>query len=92
MVFIVPPQGAGSPRGAAAAAGPVGAAELPVEEMAERLIQTEQLVSQLKGLIREKDATLRSKDDQLKVRAAPCQAPPTLDGSAYNLELDLVNL
>ncbi|XP_032437353.1 golgin subfamily B member 1-like [Xiphophorus hellerii] len=66
--------GAGSPRGAAAAAGSVGAAELPVEEMAERLIQMEQLVSQLKELIREKDATLRSKDDQLKGEKEACEA------------------
>lgn len=56
------PQGPGSPR--AAAAG-----EVDVEEMAERLAQTEQLVAQLKGMIREKDAALCSKDDQLKVRA-----------------------
>lgn len=55
------PQGPGSPR---AAAG-----EVDVEEMAERLAQTEQLVAQLKGMIREKDAALCSKDDQLKVRA-----------------------
>lgn len=59
------PQGPGSPRTAAAAA----AGEVDVEEMAERLAQTEQLVAQLKGMIREKDAALCSKDDQLKVRA-----------------------
>ncbi len=41
---------------------------MAVEEMAERLAQTEQLVTQLKEMIREKDAALRSKDDQLKVR------------------------
>ena len=35
-----------------------------------RLAQTEQLVSQLKELIREKDAALRSKDDQLRVSTA----------------------
>lgn len=40
-----------------------------MEEMAERLGQTEQLVAQLKELIREKDAALCSKDQQLKVRA-----------------------
>lgn len=42
--------------------------EMAVEEMAERLTQTEQLVAQLKEMIREKDAALCSKDDQLKVR------------------------
>lgn len=39
-----------------------------MEEMADRLAQTEQLVAQLKDLIREKDAALGSKDEQLKVR------------------------
>lgn len=39
-----------------------------MEEMAERLSQTEQLVTQLKEMIREKDAALLAKDDQLKVR------------------------
>lgn len=39
-----------------------------MEEMAERLTHTEQLVAQLKEMIREKDAALCSKDDQLKVR------------------------
>lgn len=38
-----------------------------MEEMAERLTQTEQLVTQLKEMIREKDAALCKKDDQLKV-------------------------
>lgn len=38
-----------------------------MEEMGERLTQTEQLVTQLKEMIREKDAALCSKDDQLKV-------------------------
>lgn len=38
-----------------------------MEEMADRLMQTEQLVSQLKDMIREKEAALRSKDEQLKV-------------------------
>uniref|UniRef100_A0AAQ4RPV5 Golgin B1 n=1 Tax=Gasterosteus aculeatus aculeatus TaxID=481459 RepID=A0AAQ4RPV5_GASAC len=37
-----------------------------VEEMAERLGQTELLVAQLKELIREKDAALGSKEEQLK--------------------------
>lgn len=45
--------------------------------MAERLIQTEQLVTQLKEMIREKDAALRSKDDQLKVRTI---SPPSSRG------------
>lgn len=44
---------------------------MAVEEMAERLSRTEQLVAQLKELIREKDAALRSKDDQMKVRTIP---------------------
>lgn len=49
--------------------GPSGAAgETAVEEMADRLAHTEQLVAQLKDLIREKDAALGSKDEQLKVR------------------------
>ncbi|KAK5623835.1 hypothetical protein CRENBAI_003882 [Crenichthys baileyi] len=60
--------GAGSPRSAA------GGAEVPVEEMAERLSRTEQLVSQLKEMIREKEAALRSKDDQLKVEKEACEA------------------
>ncbi|MEQ2256234.1 hypothetical protein ILYODFUR_022226, partial [Ilyodon furcidens] len=60
--------GAGSPRSAA------GGAEVPVEEMAERLSHTEQLVSQLKEMIREKDAALRSKDGQLKVEKEACEA------------------
>ncbi|XP_034754042.1 golgin subfamily B member 1 isoform X4 [Etheostoma cragini] len=62
--------GPGSPRGAAAGA----AGEFTVEEMSERLTQTELLVSQLKELIREKDAALRSKDDQIKVEKETCEA------------------
>lgn len=54
------PQGPGP--SLAAAAG-----QTAVEEMAERLGQTEQLVAQLKELIREKDAALCSKGEQLKV-------------------------
>lgn len=57
------PQGAGSPLRPEAATR-----EVAVEEMAERLAQTEQLLSQLKMMIREKDAALNSKDEQLKVR------------------------
>ncbi|KAM4597195.1 uncharacterized protein V3H82_022723 [Fundulus diaphanus] len=62
------PAGPGSPRSAAEPP------EVPVEEMAERLGQTEQLVAQLKDMIREKDAALRSKDDQLKVEKEACEA------------------
>lgn len=38
-----------------------------MEEVAERLAQTERLVTQLKEMIREKDAALQSKDEELKV-------------------------
>lgn len=62
--MVVSPQGPGS--SLAAAAG-----ETAVEEMAERLAQTEQLVAQLKELIREKDTALCSKDEQLKVSRPP---------------------
>lgn len=65
--------GPGSPHGAAAGGGG-GGGEMAVEEMAERLTQTEQLVAQLKEMIREKDAALRSKDDQLKVEKESCEA------------------
>lgn len=40
----------------------------PPEEVLERLAQTEQLVVQLKELIREKDILLANTDKQLKVR------------------------
>lgn len=60
MTFL---QGAGSPHRPAATT-----TEVAVEETAERLAQTEQLLSQLKMMIREKDAALGSKDEQLKVR------------------------
>uniref|UniRef100_H3CCB1 Uncharacterized protein n=1 Tax=Tetraodon nigroviridis TaxID=99883 RepID=H3CCB1_TETNG len=45
-----------------------------VEEMSERLGQTEQLVAQLKELIREKDAALCSKDEQLKAEKEASEA------------------
>lgn len=38
-----------------------------LSEETERLAQMEQLVSQLKEMIREKDAALHTKDEQLKV-------------------------
>ncbi|XP_069575887.1 golgin subfamily B member 1-like [Brachyistius frenatus] len=60
--------GPGSPHGAGAGG------EVAVEEMVERLSQTELLVSQLKEMIREKDATLRSKDEQLKGEKEACEA------------------
>ncbi|XP_060924441.1 golgin subfamily B member 1-like [Limanda limanda] len=60
--------GPGSPLRAA------GAGELAVEEAAERLSHTELLVTQLKEMIREKDATLRTKDEQLKVEKEACDA------------------
>ncbi|XP_049574537.1 golgin subfamily B member 1 isoform X4 [Syngnathus scovelli] len=43
------------------------------EEMADRLVQTQQLVTQLKELIREKDATLCTKDEQLKMEKEACE-------------------
>ncbi|XP_037346827.2 golgin subfamily B member 1-like isoform X3 [Pungitius pungitius] len=63
-------QGPGSP--SAAAGG--GGGEVAVEEMAERLGQTELLVAQLKELIREKDAALSAKEDQLKVEKETCES------------------
>ncbi|XP_068995713.1 golgin subfamily B member 1 isoform X4 [Embiotoca jacksoni] len=60
--------GPGFPHGAGAGG------EVAVEEMVERLTQTELLVSQLKEMIREKDATLRSKDEQLKGEKEACEA------------------
>lgn len=61
--------GPGSPHKMPAAGG-----EVAVEEIADRLAQTEQLVTQLKEMIREKDAALRAKDDQLKVDKEACEA------------------
>ncbi|XP_050830999.1 golgin subfamily B member 1-like isoform X3 [Serinus canaria] len=49
---------------AAAASGDVGSAA--VTDLTEQLTSTEQLLAQLKELVREKDAELRSKDLQLK--------------------------
>ncbi|KAL6113681.1 uncharacterized protein ACO6RY_11899 [Pungitius sinensis] len=60
--------GPGSPSAAA------GGGEVAVEEMAERLGQTELLVAQLKELIREKDAALSAKEDQLKVEKETCES------------------
>ncbi|XP_077420016.1 uncharacterized protein LOC144050542 isoform X3 [Vanacampus margaritifer] len=48
--------------------------EVQAEEMADRLVQTQQLVTQLKDLIREKDATLFNKDEQLKMEKEACEA------------------
>ncbi|TNM90572.1 hypothetical protein fugu_002861 [Takifugu bimaculatus] len=48
--------------------------ETAVEEMAERLTHTERLVAQLKEMIREKDAALCSKDDQLKAEKEASEA------------------
>ncbi|KAM6980496.1 uncharacterized protein FYW47_000209 [Aplochiton taeniatus] len=42
-------------------------------EVVERLAQTEQLVTQLKELIREKDVVLNTKEDQLKVEKEACE-------------------
>lgn len=44
-----------------------GAVKPSFSEETERLAQMEQLVSQLKEMIREKDAALHTKDEQLKV-------------------------
>lgn len=44
-----------------------GSVNSSLSEEAERLAQMDQLVSQLKEMIREKDAALRNKDEQLKV-------------------------
>ncbi|XP_024120890.2 golgin subfamily B member 1 isoform X1 [Oryzias melastigma] len=60
--------GPGSPRNAA------GLGEVAMEEVAERLAQTERLVTQLKEMIREKDAALQSKDEELKVEKEASEA------------------
>lgn len=51
------------------AAGSQDARSMSVTDLTEQLASTEQLVTQLKELVREKDAELRTKDLQLKV---PC--------------------
>ncbi|XP_010005748.1 PREDICTED: golgin subfamily B member 1-like [Chaetura pelagica] len=48
------------------AAGSQDAGNMSVTDLTEQLTRTEQLVAQLKGLVREKDAELRDKDLQLK--------------------------
>lgn len=54
-------QAPGSPQGSAGGGSPV------LSEVTEQLAQTQQLVVQLKEFIREKDAALGAKDEQLKV-------------------------
>ena len=49
------------------AAGSRDARSTSVTDLTEQLTSTEQLVAQLKELLREKDAELRNKDLQLKV-------------------------
>ncbi|XP_050566678.1 golgin subfamily B member 1-like isoform X2 [Cygnus atratus] len=49
-----------------AAAGSQDAGNMSVTDLTEQLTSTEQLVTQLKELVREKDAELRNKDNQLK--------------------------
>ncbi|XP_047678652.1 golgin subfamily B member 1 isoform X2 [Tachysurus fulvidraco] len=51
-----------------------GAVKPSVSEETERLAQMEQLVSQLKEMIREKDAALHTKDEQLKGEKEACDA------------------
>ncbi|XP_068169213.1 golgin subfamily B member 1-like [Antennarius striatus] len=60
--------------GALAPGGPVVGGGAPGDEAAERLVQSEQLVSQLKELIREKDAALRAQEEQLKMEKETCEA------------------
>ncbi|XP_061614524.1 golgin subfamily B member 1 isoform X2 [Phyllopteryx taeniolatus] len=61
-------QAPGSPQGGSRSG------EVDVAEMTDRLVQTEQLVTQLKELIREKDAALGTKDEQLKMEKEMCEA------------------
>ncbi|XP_031425305.1 golgin subfamily B member 1-like isoform X1 [Clupea harengus] len=62
-------QGApGSPQGSAGGGSPV------LSEVTEQLAQTQQLVVQLKEFIREKDAALGAKDEQLKTEKESCEA------------------
>ncbi|XP_077451249.1 uncharacterized protein LOC144070696 isoform X2 [Stigmatopora argus] len=49
-------------------------AEVEAAEMADRLVQTDQLVTQLKELIREKDTTLCLKNEQLKMEKEACES------------------
>ncbi|KAG7333100.1 hypothetical protein KOW79_003235 [Hemibagrus wyckioides] len=51
-----------------------GAVKPSFSEETERLAQMEQLVSQLKEMIREKDAALHTKDEQLKAEKEACEA------------------
>ncbi|KAK3548729.1 hypothetical protein QTP70_018467 [Hemibagrus guttatus] len=51
-----------------------GAVKPSFSEETERLAQMEQLVSQLKEMIREKDAALHTKDEQLKAEKEACDA------------------
>ncbi|XP_051919780.1 golgin subfamily B member 1-like isoform X2 [Hippocampus zosterae] len=54
--------------------GGILSGEVQAEEMTDRLVQTQQLVTQLKELIREKDAVLCTKDEQLKMEKEACEA------------------
>ncbi|XP_034143867.1 COP1-interactive protein 1 isoform X3 [Esox lucius] len=68
-------QGApGSPQGGVGAVAAGGGGQAAVAELLERLAQTEQLVTQLKELIREKDGVLCTKDEQLKAEKDACEA------------------
>ncbi|XP_061602568.1 centrosome-associated protein CEP250-like isoform X2 [Cololabis saira] len=67
-------EGEPGPGGPGPPSGPPGDGQVAVEEMEERLIQTEQLVNQLKDMIREKEAALRSRDEQIKVEKEAAEA------------------
>ncbi|XP_061671623.1 golgin subfamily B member 1 isoform X2 [Syngnathoides biaculeatus] len=58
----------GSPQGSSQSG------EDDIAELTERLVQTEHLVTQLKELIREKDAALGTKDEQLKMEKETSEA------------------